>query len=161
MEAKPTKESMATDATAAGDRLQTGATPHTAPRTICAAQITAFRRPIQVVEVPVAAPRADGAVVRIEACGVCRSDWHFWNQDWGWMGLNLPLPTVLGHEVGGVVEEVGRDVRTVKVGDRVTIPCHEADGTCAQCRAGYQNLCDHVIIEHIGVLQAASRPAAA
>jgi threonine dehydrogenase-like Zn-dependent dehydrogenase len=44
------------------------------------------------------------------------------------MGFNLRLPTVLGHEVGGVVEEVGPNVRTVKVGDRVTIPFHDADG---------------------------------
>jgi len=118
----------------------------TAPRMMRVAQITAFRRPIHVEEVPVAAPRADGAVVRVEASGVCRSDWHFWNQDLGWMGFNLTLPANTGHEVGGVVEEVGRDVRTIKVGDRVTIPFHESDGTCPQCRAGYQNLCDHVII---------------
>ncbi len=117
-----------------------------APRTMRVAQITAFRRPLQVNEVPVAAPRADGAVVRVEASGVCRSDWHFWNQDLGWIGLNLALPANTGHEVGGVVEEVGRDVRTIKVGDRVTIPFHEADGTCPECRAGYQNLCDHMIV---------------
>ena len=55
----------------------------------------------------------------------------------------------MGHEVGGVVVEVGGDVRTVKVGDRVTIPFHEADGTCPQCRAGFQNLCDHVVIPAI------------
>lgn len=114
-------------------------------RTMHAAQITAFRSPIQVDEVPVAAPRADGAVVRVEASGVCRSDWHFWNQDLEWIGLNLKLPANPGHEVGGVVEEVGRDVRTIKVGDRVTIPFHEADGTCPECRAGFQNLCDHSI----------------
>jgi D-arabinose 1-dehydrogenase-like Zn-dependent alcohol dehydrogenase len=120
----------------------------TAARTMREAQITAFRRPLQIEEVPVAAPRADGAVVRVEASGVCRSDWHFWNQDLGWIGFNLPLPTVraTGHEVGGVVEEIGRDVRTIKVGDRVTIPFHEADGTCPQCRAGRQNLCDHMIV---------------
>jgi threonine dehydrogenase-like Zn-dependent dehydrogenase len=53
----------------------------TAPRTMRAAQMTAFRRPLEVGEVPVAAPRADGAVVRVEACGVCRSDWHFWNNN--------------------------------------------------------------------------------
>jgi D-arabinose 1-dehydrogenase-like Zn-dependent alcohol dehydrogenase len=117
-----------------------------APRTMRAAQITAFRRPLQVDEIPVAAPRADGAVVRVEASGVCRSDWHFWNQDWGWIGLNLTLPANTGHEVGGVVEEIGRDVRTIKVGDRVTIPYHEADGTCPECRAGHQNLCDHMIL---------------
>jgi D-arabinose 1-dehydrogenase-like Zn-dependent alcohol dehydrogenase len=123
--------------------------PKAAPnalRTMRVAQMTAFRRPIQVVELPVAVPRADGAVVRVEASGVCRSDWHFWNQDLGWMGFNLALPANTGHEVGGVVEEVGRDVRTIKVGDRVTIPFHESDGTCPHCRAGYQNLCDHVII---------------
>lgn len=120
--------------------------PATASRTMRATQLTVFRRPLEVVELPVAAPRADGAVVRVEASGICRSDWHFWNEDWTWMGLKLPLPTVLGHEVGGVVEEVGPDVRTVKVGDRVTIPFHEADGTCPYCRAGHQNLCDHEII---------------
>jgi D-arabinose 1-dehydrogenase-like Zn-dependent alcohol dehydrogenase len=118
----------------------------TTPRTMRAAQITAFRRPLQVSEVPVAAPRADGAVVRVEASGVCRSDWHFWNQDLGWIGFNLPLPANTGHEVGGVVEEIGRDVRTIKVGDRVTIPFHESDGTCPECRAGFQNLCDHMIV---------------
>jgi propanol-preferring alcohol dehydrogenase len=118
----------------------------TTPRTMRAARITAFRRPLEVAEVPVEAPRPDGAVVRVEASGVCRSDWHFWNQDLEWIGFNLPLPTNTGHEVGGVVEEVGRDVRTIKVGDRVTIPFHESDGTCPECRAGYQNLCDHMIV---------------
>lgn len=118
----------------------------TASRTMRAAQITAFRRPLQVEEVAVAPPRADGAVVRVEASGVCRSDWHFWNQDLVWAGFNLALPANTGHEVGGVVEEVGRDVRTVKVGDRVTIPFHEADGACPECRAGFQNLCDHVVV---------------
>jgi propanol-preferring alcohol dehydrogenase len=118
----------------------------TTPCTMRAAQITAFRHPLQVVEVPLVAPRADGAVIRVEASGVCRSDWHFWNQDLEWIGFNLPLPTNTGHEVGGVVEEVGSDVRTIKVGDRVTIPFHESDGTCPECRAGYQNLCEHVIV---------------
>lgn len=129
-----------------GTEEQDQPTASTASRTMLALQLTEFRRPLHVTDIPVAAPRGDGALVRVEASGVCRSDWHFWNQDWTWMGLNLQLPSVLGHEVGGVVEEVGPEVRTVKVGDRVTIPFHEADGTCPYCRAGYQNLCDHEVI---------------
>lgn len=117
----------------------------TTERTMRVAQMTAFRKPFQVVELPVAAPRADGAVIRVEASGVCRSDWHFWNCDLAWLGMNLTLPANTGHEVGGVVEEVGRDVRSIKVGDRVTVPFHESDGTCPHCRAGLQNLCDNVI----------------
>lgn len=114
-------------------------------RMMRAAQMTAFRKPFQVVEVPIMAPRADGAVIRVEASGVCRSDWHHWNRDMEWLGSSLTLPTNTGHEVGGVVEEIGRDVRTIKVGDRVTIPFHESDGTCPHCRAGLQNLCDNMI----------------
>ena len=62
------------------------------------------------------------------------------------MGFNLKLPANTGHEVCGVIEEVGRDVRAAKVGDRVTIPFHDSDGTCPECRSGHQNLCDHVIV---------------
>jgi D-arabinose 1-dehydrogenase-like Zn-dependent alcohol dehydrogenase len=123
-----------------------GETKRATPRTMRIAQMTDFRKPIQVTEMAIPSPAADGAIVRVEASGVCRSDWHFWNQDLGWIGFNLKLPANTGHEVGGVIEEVGRDVHTVKVGDRVTIPFHESDGTCPECRSGYQNLCDHVIV---------------
>ena len=61
-----------------------------------AALITDYRRPLEIGEIPVDSPRADGAVVRVEACGVCRSDWHFWNHDLNWVGFNLQLPAVLG-----------------------------------------------------------------
>jgi D-arabinose 1-dehydrogenase-like Zn-dependent alcohol dehydrogenase len=143
--------------TARGQSRETGApaaeaSPTPTPlgsRKMRALQLTAFRRPLELADLPVAAPGCDGALVRVEACGICRSDWHFWNQDWTWMGLTLPLPTVLGHEVGGIVEEVGSDVRSVKVGDQVTIPFHEADGTCPYCREGLYNLCDHEIIPAI------------
>jgi len=44
---------------------------------------------------PIISPRPDGVLIRVEACGVCRSDWHFWNQD-----MELKLPAIPGHEVG-------------------------------------------------------------
>jgi len=51
------------------------------------------------------------AIVRVEANGICRSDWHIWVGDWGWIGLQPKLPQVIGHEFCGVLEEVGAELR--------------------------------------------------
>src|SRR5215212_274732 len=80
-----------------------------------------------------------GAVVRVEASGLCRSDWH------GWMGHDPDIrrfPHVPGHELAGVVEAVGRDVRRWRAGDRVTVPFVCGCGTCEQCAAGDHQICD-------------------
>jgi D-arabinose 1-dehydrogenase-like Zn-dependent alcohol dehydrogenase len=113
-----------------------------------AARITAFGEPLEVGEVPQPTPGPADAVIRIEASGICRSDWHAWNGDWDWVGLQPALPVTPGHEIGGVVEEVGPQVRTLRPGDRVTVPFHEGCGRCAWCRRGRTNLCDN--LEFIG-----------
>ena len=85
------------------------------------------------------APDAHGAVVRVEATGLCRSDWH------GWMGHDPDIrrfPHVPGHEFAGVVEAVGDGVTRWAVGDRVTAPFVCACGTCRQCAAGEHQVCD-------------------
>jgi D-arabinose 1-dehydrogenase-like Zn-dependent alcohol dehydrogenase len=84
---------------------------------------------------------ADGAVVRVEASGICRSDWHLWQGDWGWIGFKQRLPTVLGHEFAGVIEEVGKDVKTLKPGARVVVPLAQGCGVCEDCRTGHSNHC--------------------
>jgi D-arabinose 1-dehydrogenase-like Zn-dependent alcohol dehydrogenase len=84
---------------------------------------------------------ADGAVVRVEASGICRSDWHLWQGDWGWIGFKPRLPTVLGHEFAGVIEEVGKDVKTLKPGARVVVPLAQGCGVCDDCRTGHSNHC--------------------
>ena len=87
-------------------------------------------------------PAAHGAVVRIEASGLCRSDWH------GWMGHDADIrrfPHVPGHELAGVVEAVGADVRRSRPGDRVTVPFVCACGTCPQCAAGNHQICDRQV----------------
>jgi threonine dehydrogenase-like Zn-dependent dehydrogenase len=81
-------------------------------------------------------------VIRVVASGICRSDWHIWDGHWTWIGVDLKPGTVLGHEVGGVVESVGSRVRSVKVGDRVTVPWHLSCGHCSCCQRGLQNLCE-------------------
>nr|WP_297424885.1 zinc-dependent alcohol dehydrogenase family protein [uncultured Actinotalea sp.] len=100
--------------------------------------VEAFGETPTVTEVPVPACPADGVVVRVEATGLCRSDWH------AWMGHDdgVALPHVPGHELAGTVLEVGPEVRSWRVGDRVTVPFVSACGTCAACRAGEQQVCE-------------------
>ncbi len=84
-------------------------------------------------------PAAHGAVVRVEATGLCRSDWH------GWMGHDPDIsrfPHVPGHELAGVVEAVGADVERWRPGQRVTVPFVCACGSCEQCASGNGQICD-------------------
>jgi alcohol dehydrogenase len=99
----------------------------------------AFGRMPTVATVPDPAPAPHGAVVRVEATGLCRSDWH------GWMGHDRDIrrfPHVPGHELAGVVEAVGGDVRRWRPGDRVTVPFVCACGSCPQCAAGEHQVCE-------------------
>lgn len=106
-----------------------------------AAVITEFKKPLEVQDLPDPKPGPGDAVVWVEACGVCRSDWHLWQHHWTWLGIEMELPRVMGHEFGGVVEEVGSAVKQFSPGDRVTVPFHLACGHCDHCRMGRSNLC--------------------
>jgi D-arabinose 1-dehydrogenase-like Zn-dependent alcohol dehydrogenase len=83
----------------------------------------------------------DGAIVRVEASGICRSDWHLWQGDWGWIGFRPRMPTVLGHEFAGVIEEVGKEVKNLRAGTRVVVPLAQGCGVCEDCRTGHSNHC--------------------
>jgi len=96
-----------------------------------------FQGTVRVREVPTPSPVSHGAVVKVEATGLCRSDWH------GWMGHDddIHLPHVPGHEWAGVVSEVGSDVSRIKVGDRITVPFVSGCGTCTYCLEGNAQVC--------------------
>lgn len=79
------------------------------------------------------------AIVRITASAICGTDLHFVR---GTVPGMVP-GTVLGHEGVGIVEEVGRNVRNLRPGDRVVIPSTIACGTCSYCRSGYTAQCDN------------------
>lgn len=104
-----------------------------------AAVFEAYRGPLEIRFVPDPACPPDGVVLRVEACGVCRSDHH------GWSGVDpdVALPHVPGHEFAGVVVEAGSACHGFRVGDRVTAPFILACGHCPDCRAGEPTVCNH------------------
>jgi len=89
-----------------------------------------------LVEMPSPVCPDDGVVVDVLATGVCRSDWHAWRGH-----EPVSLPHVPGHELAGVISQVGRDVTDFAVGDRVTTPFVNGCGTCEFCRAGDAQVC--------------------
>lgn len=94
--------------------------------------------PLAEREVPTPAPGASEILVRIDVCGVCRTDLHVVEGD-------LPphkQPIIPGHEIVGHVEAVGPNCSRFKPGDRVGVAwLHKTDGTCEYCRRGSENLC--------------------
>ena len=99
-----------------------------------------FGKPLELRDVPDPAVPRGGVVIRVEATGLCRSDWH------GWMGHDADitvLPHVPGHELAGTVAEAGPGVTRWKAGDRVTVPFVCACGVCGPCAAGDQQVCEN------------------
>lgn len=86
---------------------------------------------------PVAPP--DGVVLRVEAAGLCRSDWHAWH---GHDNVST-FPHVPGHEFAGTIAAVGEDVTRWRIGDRVAVPFVCACGRCLVCESGNHQVCPH------------------
>lgn len=98
--------------------------------------------PLRLVERPEPQPGAGQIRVRVEACGVCRTDLHVVDGELP----DIPLPIVPGHEIVGIVEAQGDGVATPAIGQRVGVPwLGHTDGTCPYCLSGRENLCDHPI----------------
>src|SRR5437016_7650040 len=120
--------------------------PHKRRSPMRAAVMDAIRQPLVVRDVPDLTPPAHGVVVRVEANGICCSDWHLWSGDWSWFGIAVAVPHVLGHEFCGVIEAIGRDVTRWRKGDRVLVPFSQGEGTCEWCRSGHHNVCDTPLV---------------
>jgi len=99
---------------------------------------------IRIEEMDIPTPKDNEALIKLKAVGVCGSDVHFFEV--GRIGdFVVKEPLILGHECAGEVVEIGENVKTVKVGDRVAleagVPCRK----CEFCRSGHYNLCSSVV----------------
>jgi S-(hydroxymethyl)glutathione dehydrogenase / alcohol dehydrogenase len=93
-------------------------------------------KPLQIEQVNIANPGPHEVLIRTAACGLCHSDLHFIEGTYP-----HPLPAIPGHEAAGIVEAVGSEVRTVKVGDAVVTCLSAFCGHCEYCVSGRMSLC--------------------
>jgi propanol-preferring alcohol dehydrogenase len=104
-------------------------------------QASVEERPLKLVEVPTPHPKDDEVRLRVLVCGVCRTDIHIAEGD-------LPLrksPVILGHEIVGIVDEVGEKVERFRVGDRAGVYwLHSACGRCKYCLSQRENYCPEI-----------------
>ena len=80
--------------------------------------------------------------LKVDVASICGTDYHMWVYDkWAQNRLPPAIPFVAGHEAGLEVVDIGPDVKNLKIGDKVSMECHEACGTCYQCRSDRQHIC--------------------
>lgn len=104
--------------------------------------LEAIKKPLVLKEIPIPNIKPNEILIKVHACGVCRTDLHILDGE-----LPSPkLPLILGHQVVGTVETVGSQVKKFHPGDRVGVPwLGGCCGVCEFCREDKENLCDHGI----------------
>lgn len=109
-------------------------------KTMKAAVVREFGKPLSIDEVPIPEPGPGMIQVRIQASGVCHTDLHAAEGDWP---VKPNPPFIPGHEGVGFVSAVGKGVKHVKEGDRVGVPwLYTACGCCRHCLGGWETLCE-------------------
>ncbi len=99
---------------------------------------------MKIIEKDIPKPCDDEVLVKIEYVGICGSDLHYYKT--GAIGDYIVKPPfVLGHEAAGIVVEIGKDVKSLKVGDKIALEPGKTCGNCYFCRNGKYNLCPDVI----------------
>ena len=98
---------------------------------------------LNIEEKDIPKAKADEVVIKVMACGVCGTDIHIFDGDEG--AAATPPGTTLGHEFSGVVTEVGDNVKTVSVGDRVCVDPNKLCGSCYYCKSAIGHFCDNII----------------
>ena len=99
-------------------------------------------KPLKNEEYPDPVLKDDELLLKIAACGVCHSNLHTIEGDWKPIGIPAKLPIIPGHEIVGIVEEVGKGVKKFDIGQRAGVqPLYNTCGHCEYCLSGRENLC--------------------
>ncbi|MDZ4141735.1 MAG: zinc-dependent alcohol dehydrogenase family protein [Methylotenera sp.] len=102
--------------------------------------LDAVGRPLRLAELPIPVPKEDEVLLRVHACGVCRTDLHVMDGELS----NPKTPLVLGHEIVGVLVAKGQEVAQYKIGQRLGVPwLGYTCGQCNYCATNHENLCDN------------------
>lgn len=100
------------------------------------------KTPLKLVQIPIPIPKANQVLIKIAACGICRTDLHIVDGEL----QNPKLPLILGHQIVGQITQIGKNVKHFKVGDRVGVPwMGGCCGKCFFCKQHQENLCDHAV----------------
>jgi alcohol dehydrogenase, propanol-preferring len=110
-----------------------------------AARMHAYKKPLVLEDVPRPPITPDQVLVRVEAAGMCRTDFQMVDGYFS-ESLSLPFPATPGHEIAGSIEEIGSGVpatANLAVGDQVVVVGGWGEGSCRHCRAGNEQICGH------------------
>lgn len=107
-----------------------------------AIRFTGAKQPLEMQEIPIPEIGERDILVKVKAAGICHSDAHYR------AGISpvRPVPLTLGHEVAGVVEKIGAQVTSTKVGDRVALHYNISCGDCYHCSTGNDQFCEKVLM---------------
>ncbi len=100
---------------------------------------------LDLVEVDVPQIQPDEVLLKVEATAICGSDLHFYNWD-AYAASRLKPPLTIGHEFAGEIVEVGKAVKSFKIGDYATADSHISCGVCPVCKIGLQHICQNLKI---------------
>ncbi len=109
---------------------------------------------LEIRDVPKPSPKPGEALVKVTSCGICGSDLRYMQGENPWAQHTLgemrtnPPNIILGHEIVGVIAEVGKDVPKDRIGERVAVLCFQVCGSCEWCSVGMENLCPNTA--HLG-----------
>ncbi|MBI3150711.1 MAG: zinc-binding dehydrogenase [Chloroflexi bacterium] len=107
-----------------------------------AIRFVGVKQPLEMQEIPIPEIGVRDILVKVKAAGICHSDAHYR------AGISpvRPVPLTLGHEVAGVVEKIGAQVTSLKIGDRVCLHYNLSCGDCYHCSTGNDQFCEKVLM---------------